>query len=165
MITSEEAVFPNNLVECVALRLGLLDPDLFVTRRPLRETDPNQSIGVFGALWTPHQDSLEMKGKLSPGSSEPTFGRYVVTIQAFIKDTDDERGLATHSVLSALIRAILYRDEPLRDLIANLSVEVLGIKEVARRWGITQQRFLNNELESSWLFLSSIELWVDTEMM
>lgn len=94
---------------------------------------------------------------------EPTMGRYILTIQAFVKDMDEERGMATHSVLSTVIRAILARDESLRVLLASLSTETLGVVESARRWGVSAQRFHNNELQSEWLFLSSVELWVDTE--
>jgi hypothetical protein len=163
MISSTDPAFPNNVVDGLATRMGLIDADIFVTRRPLRDSDPLQSIGVFAALWTPNPDSVEMRGFADPGPGEPTLSRYVVTIQAFIKDADQERGMATHSVLSSTIRAILYRDIPLRTLLASLSVDTLGVTERIRRWGVTAQRFLNNELTSEWLYLSSIEMWVETE--
>lgn len=163
MIVADVPTFPNNVVELLAVRMALIDSDLFVTRRPLRETDLIQSIGIFGALWTPDNDSMEMRGLNSPGASEPTLSRYVITIQAFVKDADEERGLATHSVLSSIIRAILYRDVPLREAISSLTSETLDVTEKAKRWGITAQRFLNNELQSEWLYLSSVEMWIETE--
>lgn len=166
-ITADTPVFPNNVVDILYTRLGMIDPDIFVVRRPLRHTDLAQSIGIFGSMWMPDQESLEIRGIGSgmPGSQEPTLSRYMITIQAFVKDMDEERGLATHSVLSKMILAILYRDQPLRVGLSSLSAEVLGVTEHARRWGITSQRFLNNELgDNEWLYLSTVEFWLDTEI-
>jgi hypothetical protein len=167
VIEETDAVFPNNIVSLLTTRLQMIDEDLSVTRRPLRLHDPVQSIGVFASMWVPDVDSMEMRGLgaslIAP--SEPTVQRYVVAVQAFVKDMDQERGLATHSVLSTMIRSILYRDQPLRVGLAMLSTEVLGVRERVLRWGITTQRFLTNELgESEWLYLSTVEAYVDTEI-
>lgn len=168
MIVESTSVFPNNVVELVSERFKLIDEDLHVVRRPLRPNDPVQSIGVFGSLWTPDQESLEIIGMGAsgvPGPQEPTISRYVISIQAFVKDMDEERGLATHSVLSKMILAILYRDQPLRVALSQLTAEVLGVSERTKRWGITTQRFLNNELgDNEWLYLSTVEFWLDTEI-
>lgn len=165
MITADEPVFPNNAIVVLSDRFKLLDSagDVAVLRRPLRDTDPNQSIGVYGSLWTPDQTSLEMKGMDSPGPQEPTIQRYVLTIQGFVKDMDEERGLATHSVLSKMILAMLYRDVPLRVGLAELSTVLFGATERTTRWGVTTQRFLNNELDAEWLYLSTVECWLETE--
>ena len=60
MIVENQNVFPNNVVELVTARTRLLDTDLWVTKRPLRESDPNQSVGVFAAQWLPEENSYEM---------------------------------------------------------------------------------------------------------
>lgn len=165
MIEASDAVFPNNAVKVVSERFKLLDPagDVQVFRRPLEVSDPVQSIGVFPTLWTPTQDSVEMRGSSSPGPQEPTIQRYTLTIQAFVKDADEERGLSAHSVLSKYILAMLYRDEPLRLGLAQLSYSMLGVTEKTRRWGISTQRFVNNELDAEWLYLSTVECWLETE--
>lgn len=166
MITADQPVFPNNAVDLMAARFNLLDPagDLQVFRRPLRDSDPLQSVGVFGTLWVPNEESMEIIGRPEPGPSEPTLQRYSIAIQAFIKDADEERGLATHSVLSKMILAMLYRDQPLRVGLSALTASVLGVSERAKRWGVTTQRFLNNELNAEWLYLSTVECWLETEM-
>lgn len=168
MISGEESVFPNNIVEMLALRFDNVDEDITVLRRPLRTTDPAVSIGIWGTLWTPDPESNEIRGLGAgsiPGPQEPTLGRYIVTIQAFIKDMEEERGLAKHSVLSMMLRAILYRDVPLRVALAALEAEVSGVHERTMRWGVTAQRYLNNELgDNEWLYLSTVELWLDTEI-
>lgn len=165
MISADDSVFPNNAVKVIADRSRLLDPagDVQVFLRPLKPEDPVQSIGVFGSLWLPIQDSIEMRGSDSPGPQEPTLQRYSIAIQAFVKDANEERGLNAHSVLSKMILAMLYRDEPLRIGLAELSVTMLGLTERTRRWGVTTQRFVNNELDAEWLYLSTVECWLETE--
>lgn len=168
MITEDTAVFPNNVVELLSIRFQALDDDLHVVRRPLRLNDPVQSIGIFGSMWMPNQESLEILGLGAsgvPGPQEPTISRYIISVQAFVKDMEEERGLATHSVLSKMILAILYRDHPLRVALSQLNATVLGVTERTMRWGITTQRFMNNELgDSEWLYLSTVEFWLDTEI-
>lgn len=162
MIEANNTVFPNNVVNLLATRFELFDPDLFVTKRPLRHIDPEQSIGVFGALWSPDDDSYEMKG--APiGRSEPTLQSYIITIQAYVKDMDEERGHSAHSVLSKTIRTMLYRDEPLRVGLIGLSSSMFGSVERLQRWKVRNQRFNSNELQGDWLFLSTLEFWLETE--
>lgn len=162
MITATEPVFPNNAVDLIATRCGLLDADLWITKRPLRESDPVQSIGVFGSQWNPAEDSYEMRGG-APSTHEPTLSSYLIGVQAFVKDMDEEKGLATHSVLSKMIRAMLYRDAPLRLGLRSLSVVMDGSTERTQRFGIRTQRYLSNELQGSWLYLSTLEFWLETE--
>lgn len=164
MIEESTAVFPNNVSNLLVTRFSAIDEDLSVFRRPLRMTDPVQSIGVYGTIWTPDIESMELRGIASPGPSEPTVQRYAFAIQAFVKDMEEERGLAAHSVLSKILLSILYRDQPLRIGLGALTSEIMGVRERVLRWGIASQRFLNNELgDSEWLYLSTIEFYVDTE--
>lgn len=156
-------VFPNNVVVLVHTRLQMLDTDLFIADRPLRPSDPNQCVGVYPQAWVPIEDSYELLGGVSPSSSEATLSRYQVGIQAFIKDMDQERGVRVHSYLSTLVRATLYRDAGLRVGLAALSSTVNGVTERAKRWGVTQQRFLQNEIQGEWLYLSSCDFWLETE--
>lgn len=162
MIPSDTLVFPNNIVDLVAVRSELLDPDLFVIKRPLRNSDPNQSIGISAVVWQPDDDSMEMRGG-GPGPSEPTLSTYRLAVQGFVKDMDEVRGLATHSVMSKLIRNMLYRDAPLRIGLSSLSTSMSGVTERAQRWGVATQRYYSNEIEGSWLYLSTLEFWLETE--
>lgn len=162
-IDNSTVVFPNNVVDLIATRVALLDSGLFVIKRPLRSEDPNQSVGVFGTQWLPEEDSYEMIGAPSPGRSEPTLSVYHLGIQAFVKDMDDERGPAVHSVLSKMIRSMLYRDAALRVALASLSVTMNSSTERTKRWGIRTQTFLSNEINKSWLYLSTLDYWLETE--
>lgn len=163
MITADESVFPNNAVSLLKTRFDLIDPELEVFRRPLRNTDPVQSVGVFGTLWRPDEESYEIRDMPSPGPSEPTLQRYSMMIQALVRDMEEERGLIVHSVLATLLRSMLYRDNPLRVGLASLSSTLSGSTETTKRWGLGQTRYLSNEIRGEWLFLSTLEFWLETE--
>lgn len=161
MITADVPVFPNNVVDLVRKRLGLVDEDLAVFRRPLRDTDPVQSIGIFGMQWVPVEESYELLG--APQATQPTLQTYMLMIQAYVKDTDEERGLATHSVLTKTIRSILYGDEPLQVGLGSLVISMNNSLERSKRWGIRQSRYFSNELDGDWIYLSTTEFWLETE--
>lgn len=162
MILADESVFPNNIVDLVATRASLLDSDLFVIKRPLRNTDPNQSVGVFASQWLPNDESKEFLGQ--GYATQPPLSMYRVAVQAFVKHMDEVEGLNTHAVLSRMIRSMLYTDQPLRVALSSLSSSLDVTTEHAQRWGITQQRFFSNELGGEWLYLSILEFWLETEM-
>lgn len=162
MLTADASMFPQNVVQILCTRFELIDSDFAeaVFPRPLKPTDPVQAIGVNAALWQPEQESLEMRGM---GNMEPSLNRYLITVQGYIKDMDEENGLNVHSVLARRLRSMLYNDAPLRNALASLSATLDGKVESARRWGVRQQRFFSNELDSAWLYLSVLEFWLETE--
>lgn len=162
MIVASDAVFPNNAVLVIAEHLKTLDADLFVTKRPLRKTDPNQSVGVYATYWSPNEDSYESRG--IPSAHEPTLNNYIIGIEAYIKDGDEERGLSAHSVLSSSIRAMLYRDPELLVALRSLIAVTAQSKERLQRFGIRTQRYSSNELQGSFLYLSVLEIWLETEI-
>lgn len=163
MIEASDSVFPNNAVKLIAVRFASLDADLFVTKRPLRPTDPIQSIGVFGQLWQPVEDSLELGGGPNPYATQPRLETYNIGVQTYIKDTDMERGLDVSSVISEMVRTMLYHDEPLRVGLGALETTVLGVRKRTARWQIGQQRYLSNEVAGNHIYLSTLELWLATE--
>lgn len=173
MIEANTTLFPHNVVEIVAIPLAALDPTpvpsdglphLEVIKRPLRNTDPQQSIGVFAQMWNPEQDSYEMMGVDNAHPQQPTLQTYTYGIQAFVKDGDEERGLATHSTLETMVRRVLYTHQPLRVALASLKVEFAdGSVEQLKRWGVRTARYFTNEIDGVNLFLATLEFWVETE--
>lgn len=162
MIDSSTVVFPNNIVSLVNTQAQLLDPDLFVVARPLRESDNIQSVGTYAMEWSPDNDSFEMRG-MPVGRSEPTLQYYLINVQGFVKDMDEERGLAVHSILSKRLRSMLYRNDALRVGLLALSVTMDGSTERAKRFGVRRQNYVSNELNGTWLYLSTLEFWLETE--
>jgi hypothetical protein len=103
---------------------------------------------------------------VGPGfPAEPTLQEYNLGAQAFVRDGDEEVGLAVHSVLSTRVRRVLYRDEPLRVALQGLSVtDEFGATETLKRWGIRTARYFSNEIDAQWVYLSTLEFWIETEI-
>lgn len=154
------AVFPNNVIATVLPVLGAIDADVQSFARPLRSTDPNLSIGVFPAIWQPDEESLEI-GHMA---GEPTLGTYQVGVQTLVKDGDSQRALNISSIFQNRVRMVLYRNQPLRDILGSLWTEdSSGAKERMRRWGVRNQRYMSNDLQGSFIFTSVLDLYIETE--
>lgn len=156
-----EAVFPGNVIECIAIVLPGIDPDTVVHKRPLRSTDPSYSIGVYPTLWSPNEESYEIRSK---APQEATLNNYSIGIQTLIKDSDTERGLAVGSIFANRIRSVLYRNEPLRLALGSLYVEDGTSRESMRRWNFRSQRYMSNDIEGKFIFISVLDYWIETEM-
>jgi hypothetical protein len=149
--------FPANIVTALKEQLEVdfgSEVDTVVAR-PLRPIDPDRSIGILAVDWRPVDHQI--------GQHDPALGRYQLAIQCFIKHQDEEVGLAEHTLMSKNLRTMLYRGEALRLRLASLSETSLGVTERVQRWGVRQQRFVSNEIQGRFLFLSTTEFWVETE--
>jgi hypothetical protein len=163
VIIEDPSVFPGNIVQALDSSLQEIDPDIKVFRRPLRPTDPVQSIGIVATQWIPNEESYEMRGAFSPGAGLPTIGMYLVGIQVFVKDMDEVRGLAVHCTMSQLVKSRLFNDPVVRLSLSSLTCVLDGVTEKAKRWGVRTQRFVSNEISGQYHFLSSLEFWLETE--
>jgi hypothetical protein len=155
VIEGSELVFPNNVVAFLIDQFSTIDPDITVLPRRLRPNDPAQSISVVAINWVP--DEYEI------GNPGPVVNTYRYGIQALIKDMDEERGLSKHSVLSMIIRTMLYRNPSVRVGLAALSVTMDGSTERYQRSGVRTQGFMSNDIQGSFLYLSTLEFWLETE--
>lgn len=168
MIDQTRICFPDNVVEILAENLKAIDPEsspgeddgVRIVRRPVRNTDLTETISVIPGTWEAQQETLEILG----GRSEPTVQRYTVVVESLIVDMDEERGIRTNSLFSAMVRHMLYRDPAIRIALPLLSVSLNGYTESLKRWGLSQQRFMNNEVGSNFIFLSAVELWFETDI-
>ena len=162
-----EAVFPNNFVEVLATVLPGIDEEVTLQKRPLRPTDPNYSLGVFATVWMPNDDSYEMGhlgGGGDSGPNEPTLSTYQIGIQVLVKDSDSERALAVGSLLNRRIRSVLYRNADLRLALASLYTTEDSVTERLKRWGIRSQRYISNEIEGKFVFISVLDMFIETEV-
>jgi hypothetical protein len=172
-INPDEQVFPNNVVKCLGIVMPSLgDPnELFVIKRPLRPTDPNKSVGIYSTLWQPNEDSYEMGHNNLLGQpvgampGEPTLSQYQIGIQTLVKHSDTEAALAISSILNKRIRAVLYRNDPLRLALGSLYVQDSTSRESMKRWGVRSQRYMSNEIEGKFVFVSVLDFWIETEMI
>ena len=156
-------VFPNNVVAALGPVIEAIDSDCLALYRPLRPSDPNYSVGVYGTLWTPDDESMEIGHPLNP--METTLQRYQIGIQTLVKDGDPMRGLTISSILTNRVRAVVYRNQPIRVALTSLYVvDSDGHRESLKRWGIRTQRFMSNEIEGQFITISVLDLWIETEM-
>lgn len=164
---AEEAVFPNNFVEVLAIVLPGIDEETTVQKRPLRPTDPNYSLGIYATLWQPNEDSYEighLGGLIDAGPNEATLSTYQIGIQVLVKDSDSSRALAVSSLLNRRVRSVLYRNDALRLALAGLYTTEGSVTERLKRWGIRSQRYLSNDIEGKFVFVSVLDMFIETEV-
>jgi hypothetical protein len=164
VITAGDIEFPNNIITLLAARIpsyvdGSSDPDnrVRVFKRPLRESDPTQSVGVFPAMKRGDETSHEIM------SQEPTLKRYSVILQTLVVDSDEEACISIHSILSNRLWRLWYRDSALRAGLTALAIDADNTRERLQRRGIELQRYISNELDGSYIQTSWIECWFETE--
>lgn len=155
---ADTPVFPNNAAELIKHRLEDLYSDyLDIYGRRLTVTENTKSVGIAPDLWVPDESSFEFK------SFEPTVSTYTIWIQCFVKNSDREEGTKEHSVLSKVIRTMLYRDSPLAVGLNQLSVTMMGATERIQKRGFRRAQYLSTELQGNWLFLNTMEYYIETE--
>lgn len=163
MLNPSTDVFPNNVISKAATALQSIDPnDLTILKRPLRASDPNMSIGVWGALWQPDLESYEM-GHFVPG--ETTISSYQIGVQSFVKDGDEELGLKLHAILAYHVRRVLYRDSAFRVGLAGMQVTLDFVTERYLKWEFRSQRYMNNEVDGTFVFSTTAECLLTTELV
>lgn len=155
-------VFPNNAVQVITAALEGVHPAFAEQAFPrqLRPTDPDPAIGVFPSLWVGQEDSQEMGRNQN---AEPTLATYSIIVQAINKDSDKDIALARHATIARMVRNTLYRDNWLRLQLAGLQVTDGIVQERFQRRTIGTQRFMSNEIGSQFVFLSVLDLSIETE--
>lgn len=161
ILPSDSSEFPNNVISLIAMRIPqVVDADLTVVKRPLRTSDPSQTVGLFPSLKSPMDASLETSGG---GPYSPTISRYNIILQTVVKDTDEQSAISVHSVLSNRLYRMMYRDNPLHLGLTALAVTADNCVERMQRRGVQMQRYLSNEIQGSFIQTSWIEFWFETE--
>jgi len=151
-------VFPSNAIQLICDRAAMLYPDLFIIQRMLRQADPTQSLGVYPLNWLPDEGSYE-----TGNFEEPTIQRYVIGVQTFVMHADPVKGIQIHSVLSKVMRSLLYNDVPLSVGLNQLQITMFGKTEKIQRRGIARTKYLSNEVRGQFLYLSTTEYWLETQ--
>lgn len=165
MIKPGDTEFPNNCIALLAARAqAYCDPNplagesaVQIYKRPLRTSDPTQSIGIFPSMKRPDNNSFEFT------SLEPTLKRYTVILQTVVQDTKEEDAISVHSILSNRLWRMLYRDSPLNMGLTALNVVADNSIERIQRRGVELQRYLSNEINGSFIQTAWIECWFETE--
>lgn len=154
MLDDGLSFFPMNAVDIYAKYMAFIDPDLTILTRMVDPADQSYTICVTPTQWSPDPQSNEIRG----GPNEETLQNYGISVVSMILDTDEERGIRTHSNLAARIRAKLYRDEQLRIELSRLKVELDGEIERSLNWGISSQQYLSSESSGYFRFISALDI-------
>lgn len=156
---SDLNIYPMNVVDEVAVSLDqYLDDVVEVLKRPLRPMDPYRCVGIFPTTNEVVQNSLEL------GGDEPTLQRYNYRVQYLCRHADEVVGRRQYAVDTKIVKTILYRDQALRVRLAALNDESLGFQERFKQFIIGTQRYLNNEINGQFMYLSVTEFTVVTEV-
>lgn len=147
--------YPMLLFDAVLPILSELDPVNAAFTRQVNYTDPNGSVGLTISHWVPDEPTI--------GGFEPISGTYTFVIQAMTKNTNEEEGEIEHYRLADTIKRTIYRDITFRDSIKVLHVDD-DFGEHTSRWGLTEQRFADNKINTEFVFLSSTVLYINTEI-
>jgi hypothetical protein len=149
--------FPNNIVMVLGEEFRKIPPlDTYpVLLRPLRPSDPSLAVAVAASLWEPEANEI--------GQPDPAVSRYVFALQCMVKHGDEVQGLAAHAALSKKVRDQFYRNPALRARLSVLRKVDGGVTERVQRFWIQRQQFISQELEREFLYVSALELWVETE--
>lgn len=149
--------FPENIVAILAEYLAEIEGVEDVVTRPIRTSDPDGTAGVFAGEWTPEEYEIGVQ------SGEPTIQNYSLFLQFTSKlagEEQENRGL--HAVVSRKIRAMLYRNPDLHVALRGLSEALDGATERFARMETQRQRFFSNQAQGVFLFLSVLDLKVQT---
>ena len=170
MIDDTEVIFPNNIVNVLHTSVPLLDDEIWSVRRPLQSSDPLVAVGIWGGEVRDDQGSMETGRGAVMGMGRQgmhhgaTLTDYIINMQAMVKDGDEERGLARHSVLANAIRRMLLFDNTFGLALAALVVERDGwVERTTGRRRIASQRFFNNEVQGSFTYVATFEFLLETE--
>jgi hypothetical protein len=164
MIAAGDIEFPNNVIELITFRVPTfvdgsspLDSRIQVFKRPLRQTDPQQCVGVFPAMKRPDPRSSEI------GFRGQSLNRYSLILQSMVKSTDEAEAISVHSILANRLSRMFHHDLVLDAGLTALAVNVDNIRERLQRRGIELQRYLDNQVEGTFVRTSWIECWFETE--
>lgn len=133
--------------------------DHAVVDRPLRPGDPAKSIGIFAV------DTLIQQQNAQIGQLEPPLNTHRINMHNMIVASDEVTGRALFAVACKKIRVILYRDTDLGVRLRALSEDILGSREVVKRFGISRQRYITNEVRGVFTYVAVTELWIETEVV
>lgn len=156
---SSTSGFPMNIIEELVTSYETFMPDHSIIERPLRYTDPAQSVGIFIVDQTPERQTLQI------GQREPVVNTYSCCIQNMVKATDEVHGRKLFGLDAKTVRVILYRDTNLLVRLSALVEDFMGSRERFTQIGLSRTRFLNNELSrGQFVWLARSDIWIQTEV-
>lgn len=144
-----------NVVDAIAIRFSTVTGIDEVIKRQLHPEDPSKCLAVWPDDWNP--TSFEI------GQIDPAMSRYIYGVAYMTKTSDPEEGVADAALVAKTIRVMLYRDTALLQTLRQLNDPSLGMTERYLRHGASQ-KFFSNTIADEFVTISTLKLWVDTEI-
>lgn len=153
-----DTFFPYNVIAVLENACAVvIDPGINYERRRLTTHDPDGTVGIAPVSWNPIDQEI--------GVDEATLQLYMIFIQTLIVDTDEARGLQTHSYFAKRMREMLVRHKPLRVALGSLqTTDSGGVVERVLKVSVGEQIFHSAEADGNWRYLSTLELRLETQI-
>lgn len=159
------APFPVCIVDELHTAMARLDLSAIpmtasVVDRPMRLNDDHGTVAISFDKWVPVDP--ETSGETGP--ADAGLNRYELRVEGLTKHTDEAAGRQQFAIMAKTIRTMLLRDQTLRVRLALLQeIDNNGVTERVTRVKIRQQRFNSGKVNTSFLHLSTTDIWVETE--
>lgn len=165
-----QAVFPGNVIEVIQVGLPMIYSGMIVLPRRLRVAETaGQLVGIYPMTQVADDTSTEMNNKRLIGgdpnskSSQPTLRTYVIGVQCMVKDSDETSGAFTLMALTNAVIGSLYNNALISVGLNTLSISDGTRIETIQKRGINRVRYLDGTIGQSFVYLSTIEYYVQTE--
>ena len=152
------AYFPARMINEIKVTLEQRMPSFPVVLRPIRATDPSQTIGVWSDNWMPVANTHII------GQPEPQEANYLIKVANVVKSADEPNGRALFSLHAKMIRAILYRDADLRVRLNGLEELMLGSVERVQRYNVGRQNYVYTGTAASFVYLCVTDVTFNMSM-
>ncbi len=150
----------ESLMNVLASGLGVTDGVEVVVKRSMNSIDVNGTLAIALDYWKPLE--YEMSGN---GSLEPSICEYTFTVQHMVKWGEHEAGEKLHREVAKAVRLMLYRDPTFQVSLRSLVAQDDTRKERVIRFHVVDQRYASNDIKGAYVFLSSTELVIETEVV
>lgn len=157
IVVNPAGYFPGTFVNEIARSLQEFMPTHSVQTRPVRNTDPPRSVGVFSVSWRADVESFGI------GQVEPTLNRYVVRVQNVAKGFDEGEVMAAFTNDAKTIRVILYRDLDLRVRLSGLQEAFMSSVERVHKMQVLGQDYLSTRLTAEFMHVATTDVLIETE--
>lgn len=156
------STFPESIVDALKAHLGPDDDGVpqvegitAAFARQLRRSDVNGGLGIHVDDWV--AIDYEMGGT---GLLRPTVKEYNLTLAHMVKNLAEEPGAKTHREVAKSLLAMLVEQSPLTVALRQLVGIGDTYTERIDKWQVPGQKFADNEIEGSFVYLSATELTI-----
>jgi hypothetical protein len=161
-------MMPQSFVDALATRLTAMFPSPvdaapdfagWVRTYPVDSLSPDGTVAVWPTTWEADEES-----KMIGAGDEPTRHQHSLTIQCLVLSADQMDGYSRYTLAMRKVRAMLYRDVPLRVALQAMTEVYLGTTERFVMLEVQRQRHMPARFDQ-FLFLGHTDLRITTDVI